>query len=52
MGSLAVGRALGDAHLKRGKNLKKNEWSTEEAALTAQPDILSFVPWDWVKHRR
>ena len=45
MGSLAVGRALGDAHLKRGKNLKKNpKWSTPGEALTPNPDVLSFVP--------
>lgn len=44
MGSLAVGRALGDAHLKRGKNLRKQKWSTLEEALTPCPDVLSFIP--------
>lgn len=44
MGSLAVGRALGDSHLKRGKNLKKGPWSDPGEALIPDPDVLSFVP--------
>lgn len=44
MGSLAVGRALGDSHLKKGKNLKKGPWSGTEEALIPDPDVISFVP--------
>lgn len=44
MGSLAVGRALGDSHLKKGKNLKKGPWSGPEEALIPDPDVISFVP--------
>jgi len=44
MGSLAVGRSLGDKSLKRGRNLNKKPWSTNEEALSGIPDMLSFTP--------
>ena len=44
MGSLAVARALGDAQLKKGRNLKKGSWVSGQEALVADPEITSFRP--------
>ena len=44
MGSLAVARALGDAQLKKGRNLKHGTWESGQEALICDPEITSFRP--------
>jgi serine/threonine protein phosphatase PrpC len=44
MGSLAVARALGDAQLKKGRNLKRGPWTSGREALIPDPEITSFRP--------